>query len=140
MERALITGMTGFVGSHLAEFLLAEGLEVWGTHFKDDLNNISAVKDKVKVLNVDMRDSAAVEKAVQESQPDFIFHLAAQSYPPLAWKFPAETMKINVTGCIYLFEAVKKLGIDPTMQVAGSSEQYGMFLPEELPLWEYRMG
>jgi len=137
VERALITGITGFVGSHLAEFLLDKGVEVYGiARWRSKLDNIIHVKDKVKLLEADMRDGHSVERAVAESMPDYVFHLASQSFVPMSWRAPADTMETNAVGTIHLLEAVRQSKRDPVIQVAGSSEEYGMVYPDELPIRE----
>lgn len=139
-KRALITGVTGFTGSHLAELLLKEGLDVWGTYrWRSKLDNIIDIKDSVHLLECDLRDSHSVFKAVQESRPDFIFHLAAQTFVHYSWKAPADTMETNAIGTVHLLESVRQLksiGIDPIIQIAGSSEEYGLVLDGETPIKE----
>lgn len=138
-KRALITGITGFTGSHLAELLLKEGLDVWGTYrWRSKLDNITDIKDSIHLLECDLRDSHSVFKAVQESRPDFIFHLAAQTFVQYSWKAPADTMETNAIGTIHLLESVRQLKdeIDPVIQIAGSSEEYGLVLDGETPIKE----
>jgi len=137
MDKALITGVTGFAGSHLAEYLLKEGVEVYGiARWRSKLDNIEHIKNNIHLVNADMRDGHSLERAITESKPDYIFHLAAQSFVPMSWWAPADTMETNVIGAIHLFEAVLKSGTDPRIQVAGSSEEYGMVYPDELPIKE----
>ncbi len=134
---ALITGITGFVGSHLAEYLLKEGLKVFGTvQPRSGRSNIEHIKDKLALIEADMRYTLHVEKAIKESKPDYIFHLASASSVFTSWKTPIEVMKTNIIGTVHLFEAIRKSKIDPKVQVAGSSEEYGMVHPEELPVKE----
>lgn len=137
MKKALITGITGFVGSHLAEFLLNEKIEVYGTvRWRSKLDNIIHIKDKLKLVETDIRDSHSVQKAVEESSPDYIFHLASQSFVPMSWRAPADTMETNAIGTIHLLEAVRQSNCNPVTQIAGSSEEYGMVNPDELPIKE----
>lgn len=137
MKRALITGITGFVGSHLAEFLLDKGIDVYGiARWRSKLDNIALIKDKIKLLEADMRDGHSVARAVEESMPDYIFHLASQSFVPMSWRAPADTMETNAIGTIHLLEAVRQSKCVPVIQVAGSSEEYGMVYPDELPIRE----
>lgn len=135
----LITGITGFAGSHLAEYLLAEHPEVniYGTwRWRSRTENIEGVRDRVTLLECDMRDAVAVRKTLVESQPEAIFHLAAQSFVPTSWRAPHETFASNVGGQTNLFEAVRELGLDPTIQIACSSEEYGLVHPDEVPIRE----
>jgi len=137
MEKALITGITGFVGSHLAEYLLDKNFEVYGTvRWRSSLDNIKIIKDKLKLVDTDLRDAHSTEKMIKEVMPDYIFHLAAQSFVPTSWHAPQETFVTNVIGTINLFEAVRNSNIDPKIQVAGSSEEYGMVYENELPITE----
>ncbi len=137
MKRALITGISGFVGSHLAEFLLNKGIEVYGTiRWRSKLDNIIHIKDKLKLVDADMRDSHSVQKAIEESEPDYIFHLASQSFVPMSWRAPADTMETNAIGTIHLLEAIRQSNCEPVVEIAGSSEEYGMVFQNELPIKE----
>ncbi len=136
--RALITGVTGFVGSHLAEYLLGRGdVEVFGTiRWRSRRENIEGVQDKIHLVECDLRDSTAVNSVVATVKPDLIFHLAAQSFVPTSWVMPFETMYTNVLGQVNLFEAVRQAGISPRIQIACSSEEYGLVNNDELPITE----
>jgi GDP-4-dehydro-6-deoxy-D-mannose reductase len=137
--RALITGMTGFAGSHLAEYLLAEhpDVEVYGTHrWRSRMENVEHLRNKVKLLEADLRDYTSMHSALERSRPDVIFHLAAQSFVPSSWTAPNDTLTTNVSGQTNLFEAVRALRLDPVIQIACSSEQYGLVLPGETPIKE----
>ena len=137
MKRALITGISGFVGSHLAELLLTKGVEVHGTiRWRSKLDNIIAIKDKLKLVDADMRDGHSLLKAIEESSPDYLFHLASQSFVPMSWRAPADTIDTNAIGTIHLFEAIRQSNCDPIIQIAGSSEEYGMVYPDETPITE----
>jgi len=136
-ERALITGITGFVGSHLAELLLAKGLEVYGTkRWRSKTENIEHIMGKLHLREADLRDGHSLFEVVREVKPDFVFHLAAQSFVPTSWRAPADTMETNAVGTINLLEAIRKLDIDPAIQIAGSSEEYGLVFPDEVPIKE----
>ncbi|HEX2223747.1 MAG TPA: GDP-mannose 4,6-dehydratase [Thermoanaerobaculia bacterium] len=137
--RALITGITGFAGSHLAEYLLAEhpDVEVYGTYrWRSRMDNIEHLRSKVTLLEADLRDYTSMHNALERSRPDFIFHLAAQSFVPSSWTAPNETLTTNIAGQTNLFEAIRALKIDPVVQIACSSEQYGLVLPDEVPIKE----
>lgn len=137
MIRALITGITGFVGSHLAEFLLSKNYEVYGiSRWRSDTKNIDHIKSKLNLVEADLNDSHSFYNAIQKIKPEQIYHLAAQSFVPTSWVAPADTMKTNVIGTINLFEAVRKANIDPKIQVACSSEEYGLVKPDEVPIKE----
>jgi GDP-4-dehydro-6-deoxy-D-mannose reductase len=135
--KALITGITGFVGSHLAELLLSKNYEVYGiARWRSSTENINHIKSKINIIEADLNDAHSFYNAIQKIKPDEIYHLAAQSFVPTSWTAPADTIKTNVIGTINLFEAVRKAGIDPKIQVACSSEEYGLVKPEETPIKE----
>jgi GDP-4-dehydro-6-deoxy-D-mannose reductase len=137
MERVLITGITGFVGSHLSEFLLDKGFEVHGIErWRSRTENIDHIKDKINLIRADMRDAHSIKEVISKVEPHYIFHLAAQSYVPMSWTAPADTLETNIIGTVNLFEAVRKTNIDPKIHVAGSSEEYGMVYPNEVPIKE----
>lgn len=137
--RVLITGITGFAGSHLADYILQNhpGVEVHGlVRWRSRLENILHLKDKIKLHEADLKDGVSLKKCLEEVKPDRIFHLAAQSFVPTSWRCPSETFTINAVGQINLFEAVLSLKLSPKIQIAGSSEEYGLALPEEMPMKE----
>jgi GDP-4-dehydro-6-deoxy-D-mannose reductase len=137
--RALITGITGFAGSHLAEYLLAEhpDVEVFGTYrWRSRMDNVEHLRSRIKLLEADLRDYTSMYGALERSRPDFVFHLAAQSFVPSSWTAPNETLTTNIAGQTNLFEAVRALRLDPVIQLACSSEQYGLVLPDEVPIKE----
>jgi len=136
-KKVLITGISGFVGSWLAEFLLKQGLEVSGiVRFRSKLDNIELIKDKINLVYADMKDGHSVNTAISNIEPDYIFHLSAQSYVPMSWIAPVDTIENNVVGTINLLEAVRKSKCTPVIQIAGSSEEYGLVYPDELPIKE----
>jgi GDP-4-dehydro-6-deoxy-D-mannose reductase len=137
--RALITGITGFAGSHLAEYILAEqpGVEVFGTfRWRSRMDNVEHLDKKIHLVEADLRDYSSMHRALEVAKPDFIFHLAAQSFVPSSWNAPNDTIVTNVTGQANLFEAIRILGLDPVVQIACSSEQYGLVHPDETPIKE----
>jgi GDP-4-dehydro-6-deoxy-D-mannose reductase len=139
MQRVLITGITGFAGSHLAEHFLADrpGVEVFGTYrWRSRRENIEGIEGKVRLLECDLSDMTAVRNALETSRPDAIYHLAAQSFVPSSWVSPLQTLTDNIAGQTNIFEAVRSLGLDPAIQIACSSEEYGLVLPDEVPIKE----
>jgi GDP-4-dehydro-6-deoxy-D-mannose reductase len=137
--RALITGITGFAGSHLAELLLAEHseVEVWGTYrWRSRMDNVDHLVDRVRLVEADLRDFASLHRMLDIVRPERIFHLAAQSFVPSSWSAPAETLSTNIEGQANLFEAIRALKLDPVIQIACSSEEYGLVLPDEVPIRE----
>ena len=135
MERVLITGVGGFMGSHLSEFLL-DKVDVYGTYFKPttDITNVKCEKEEC-----DIRDRKKVKKIIKKIKPGKIYHLAAQSYPKISWEDPWYTIETNVIGTVNLFEAVKELGIECKILIAGSSAEYGYVKEEEVPVKENKL-
>ena len=139
MTRALITGVTGFAGSHLAEYLLAEQseVEIFGTYrWRSRTENIDGLASRIRLVEADMRDSSSMLQILDEIRPDYVFHLAAQSFVPSSWTAPNETLTTNITGQTNLFEAIRRLRLDPVVQIACSSEEYGLVRPDETPITE----
>ena len=137
--RALITGLTGFAGSHLAEYILAEHpeVEVFGSYrWRSRTENVEHFGPRVTLIEADLRDYSSVHALLGQVRPDYVFHLAAQSYVPASWRAPAETLSTNITGQTNLFEAIRDLGLDPVVQIACSSEEYGLVHPDETPIRE----
>jgi len=137
--RALITGITGFAGSHLAEYILAEhpDVEVFGTYrWRSRMDSIEHLGKQIHLVEADLRDFTSMHHALAETRPDFIFHLAAQSFVPASWNAPNDTIVTNVTGQTNLFEAIRTLELDPVVQIACSSEQYGLVHKDEVPIKE----
>lgn len=137
LKKALVTGITGFVGSHLAELLLKEGFEVYGTtRPRSKTDNIDHIINKLKIHDADVLDSHSLSAILTKIKPGYIFHLAAQSFVQTSWASPTTTMEINAIGTIHLFEAVRRAEIEPVIQIAGSSEEYGLVYPKEVPVKE----
>ena len=136
--KVLITGITGFVGSHLAEFLLTKGgVELHGIErWRSKTENIDHVVDKLILHECDIRDASSVREVIEKVRPESIFHLAAQSFVLSSWRAPAETLTTNIIGQLNIFEAVRQIGINPLIQIAGSSEEYGLVHEDELPIKE----
>ena len=136
--KALITGINGFIGSYLAEHLLAKGMSIHGTvHDLTRIENIAHLKDKITLSKCDVRDRVTVKKVIRKSVPDFVFHLAAQSRPDISWKNPRETMETNVMGTMNIFESIRGLKLDPKILVACSSAEYGFITKNEGSIKEY---
>lgn len=136
--RVLITGITGFAGSHLAEYCLGRSdVEVFGTaRWRSRMDNVQHITDQITLLDCDLKDSVAVRHCLLEVKPDYIFHLAAQSFVPTSWKAPVETMTTNIVGQINIFEAMRELKLESRVQLACSSEEYGMVYEDEIPIKE----
>ncbi len=136
--RVLITGITGFAGSHLAEYALdQEGVDVYGIRrWRSRTENIDHLVDQLNIVECDLRDAASVTSMIDGIRPDWIFHLAAQSHVPTSWHAPAESLETNIIGQLNLFEALRQTGCDARIQIAGSSEEYGLVHRDEVPITE----
>ncbi len=137
--KVLITGITGFAGSHLAEYLLTQkNCKVYGIcRWRSRMENISHLVNKIKLFECDLRDAVSVNNVIKQIKPDLIFHLAAQSYVPMSWVAPAETLTTNIIGELNIFESVRNIGLkDCRIQLACSSEEYGLVYPSEVPIKE----
>lgn len=136
--RVLITGITGFLGSHQADFFLGmEGIEVYGTkRWRSDTRNIAHCLDRLRLSECDLRDLSSATLLVENVRPDIIFHQAAQSFVRSSFDQPAETLTGNILCELHIFEAVRRAGIDPRIQIACSSEEYGLVGPDEVPITE----
>jgi GDPmannose 4,6-dehydratase len=142
--RALITGITGMVGSHLAEYLVANtdwdvvGLCRW----RSPLDNIRSLvpminrKDRVSLVYGDLRDTLSIQEAVKQSKPDYVFHLAAQSFPRTSFDAPLDTLDTNVQGTARVLDALKAHRPDAIIHVCSSSEVFGRVPKEKLPINE----
>ena len=135
MMRALITGVNGFVGGHLAEHLLRQGWQVSGVGLSAELR-LPALRSRVHTQAIDLLDPVATRAALELAAPDAIFHLAAQSHVPTALADPAATITNNLIAQLQLLEAVRALELDPMIVVACSAEEYGAVRPEDLPVDE----
>ncbi len=137
--KALITGTTGFAGSHLVEYLFAHQseVEVFGIRrWRSPMENIAHLVDRLTLVETDLQDYHSVYRMLEEVRPDVIFHLAAQSFVPASWSAPAATLETNVVGQSHLFEAVRSLSLDPVIQIACSREEYGLVHKHETPISE----
>ncbi len=142
-KKILITGITGFVGSHLAEFILKEhkDIKIYGLlRWRSPKDNILGILDKINLCFGDLEDLSSLEKILLEVKPDVIFHLAAQSYVDFSFISPISTLNANVIGTANLLEAVKNLKFqekyDPIIHICSSSEVYGQVKEDEIPIKE----
>lgn len=142
-KRVLITGITGFVGSHLAEYILSnhKGIKIFGlVRWRSPKNNISKILDRISLYHGDLEDYSSLEKILSEIKPDVIFHLAAQSYVDFSFLSPISTLNTNVIGTANLLESVKTLklggGFNPIIHICSSSEVYGQVKENEVPIKE----
>ncbi|MFQ5813126.1 MAG: GDP-mannose 4,6-dehydratase, partial [Anaerolineae bacterium] len=136
MVRALITGISGFVGSHLAEYLLEHtDWQVAGTVYGPE-ENIEHLRDRLELYPAELSELETVISIVERAKPDYIFHLAAQPLVSLSRRDPWGTLAINIRLQLNILEAVARLGSSVRILVVGSSEEYGRVRPDELPIKE----
>ena len=138
MPKVLITGVTGPVGSTLAEYLVRQpGVSVSVfKRWRSDPRALAPIIDRLAIYEGDIEDPYAVADTVAHAQPDFVYHLAAQSYPSASWGAPVATMRANVEGTVHLLEAVRRHAPAARVHIAGSSAQYGVVAPEAVPIQE----
>lgn len=137
--KVLITGISGMVGSHLAEYILADhpdvdlhGLIRWRT----PLDHLVVIKDRIALHYGDLRDLNSLIVVIKKVQPDWIFHLAAQSFVTTSFDAPVDTLSTNVIGTTNLLDALRITGVDAKVHVCSSSEVYGQVLAHEVPITE----
>ena len=143
-KRVLITGITGMVGSHLLDFLIENtDWEVWGMlRWRSPLVNINAHipainrKDRIHLVYADLRDTMSIDEAVKQAKPDYVFHLAAQSYPKTSFDSPLDTMDTNVQGTERLLGALRRYTPEAVIHVCASSEVFGRVPKDKLPIDE----
>lgn len=134
--KALITGVGGFVGSHLASYLVEKaGLDVWGLDLVEGRAAALRPRITLHVGNV-LMDLAALKDLFAAAQPDLVFHLAAQAFVPSSWKDPWATLENNIRGQLNVLLAAIAMEKPPRILVVGSADEYGIVLPEELPISE----
>jgi GDP-4-dehydro-6-deoxy-D-mannose reductase len=139
-KRVLITGISGFAGSHLAEQLIDLGCEVHGTirrHAVPMHENIEHLRGHIHLHEADITSSERINEIFENIKPHAVFHLAAESFVPTSFREPARVITNNIVGTIKIFEAARKFGSElESIQVACSSEQYGLVDPSEVPISE----
>jgi GDP-mannose 4,6-dehydratase len=144
MKKALITGITGMVGSHLLDYLIEHtDWEIWGmVRWRSPLDNITqhvATINKggrIKLVYADLRDTMSIDTAVEKVKPDYVFHLAAQSYPKTSFDSPLDTLDTNVQGTERLLGALRRYAKHAIVHVCASSEVFGRVPKEKLPINE----
>jgi GDP-mannose 4,6-dehydratase len=143
-KRALITGITGMVGSHLTDYLLENtDWEIYGMcRWRSPLDNLSHLipqinkKEQLHIVYGDLRDSSSVDHVVRRARPDFVFHLAAQSFPKTSFDAPLDTFETNIQGTNRVLEALRQHFPQAVIHVCASSEVFGRVPEEKLPIDE----
>ena len=143
--KVLITGITGFVGSHMADYLLKNvpDVEIFGMRrWRSRFENVSHLYqlDNVTFLEGDLSDRSSISKILYEVEPDVVYHFAAQSFPESSFKTPTYTLNTNVIGTTNLLEELRlaqdRIKLSPVIVSVSSSEVYGNPEPDEVPIKE----
>ncbi len=140
MKKILITGITGFVGSHMADYILnnKKNFKIYGTkrYHLSRLDKISHIYEKINWIDCDITDPISVEKLIRKVKPDRIFHFAAESFVSPSWDHPHRYMSVNYNGTLNILEAMKKIGSKAKILIPGSGEEYGFLSSEDMPITE----
>ena len=127
-KKALITGITGQDGSYLAELLLDKGYEVHGMVRRASTENFERIEhltDKISLIQADLLDQSSLVEALEESRPDEVYNLGAQSFVPTSWRQPVLTAEFTAVGVTRLLEAIRSVNPDIRFYQASSSEMFG---------------
>jgi GDPmannose 4,6-dehydratase len=143
-KRVLITGITGMVGSHLTDYLLGHtDWEIYGMcRWRSSLDNLSHLipqinnKERINILYGDLRDSSSIDYVVRSAKPDYVFHLAAQSFPKTSFDSPLDTFDTNIQGTNRVLEALRQYFPQAVVHVCASSEIFGRVPQDKLPIDE----
>jgi GDP-4-dehydro-6-deoxy-D-mannose reductase len=137
-ESILITGITGFVGSHLADFILKNfpNVELWGTkrYHLSRMDNVRHFQDDIKWVDCNLTDPIAVRKLIDQVKPDRIFHCAAESFVSPSWDHPTHYMNINYHATVYLLDSLRLANAKTKFHIPGSGEEYGEINENNLPI------
>jgi GDP-4-dehydro-6-deoxy-D-mannose reductase len=135
MKTAFITGAEGFIGSHLAKFLLQKKWKVIGGYLAQRSNSFPVLPNLI-FEQCDLRNGARVAQLLKEYEPSHVFHLGAQSLPTVSWADPVGTFESNIMGSLHLFEAMRHMKRAPVVVSACSSAEYGYVPPSAIPVIE----
>jgi len=137
-KKILITGITGFVGSHMADYILSLSgdYEIYGTKrwHLSRMDNIRHILDKVTLLDCDLTDPISVRELMSEVKPEIIFHFAAESFVSPSWKHPHRYMDMNYTATVNLLDSIHNQNLDSILHIPGSGEEYGQIEESEIPI------
>lgn len=137
-ERVLITGITGFVGSHLADFILKNypNVEIWGTkrYHLSRMDNIRHIQESINWVDCNLTDPIAVRAMMQKVAPDRIFHCAAESFVSPSWAHPTHYMTVNYNATVFLLDALREANSKAKFHIPGSGEEYGEIDVSDLPI------
>jgi GDP-4-dehydro-6-deoxy-D-mannose reductase len=140
MKKILITGITGFVGSHMADYIFdnKKDIKIFGIkrYHLSRLDKIQHIYDKINWIDCDITDPISVEKLIRKVNPDKIFHFAAESFVSPSWDHPHRYMNVNYNGTLNILEAMKKIGSKAKILIPGSGEEYGLLDSKDMPITE----
>ncbi len=140
MNNILITGATGFVGSHMSDYIINNTNDkIYATkRWMESIDNVKHLinNPQFEFIDCDLLDGMSVQRAVDISKPDKVFHFAAQSFPEVSFKIPVITLQTNVVGTTNLFESIKNSNYNPKIVSVSSSEVYGNPTKDEIPIKE----
>ena len=139
MNNVLITGATGFVGSHMVDYILKHTEDkIYATkRWMEDTSNVEHIdNERFEFIDCDLLDGLSIKRAVEISKPDKVFHFAAQSFPEVSFKTPVITLQTNTIGTTHLFESIKESDYNPVIVSVSTSEVYGMPKEDEIPIKE----
>jgi len=140
MKKILITGITGFVGSHMADYIFdnKKDVKIFGIkrYHLSRLDKIQHIYDKINWIDCDITDPISVEKLIRKVNPDKIFHFAAESFVSPSWDHPHRYMSVNYNGTLNILEAMKKIGSKAKILIPGSGEEYGLLNSKDMPITE----
>jgi len=134
----LITGIAGFAGSHLADYLLARGgIDVHGiVRPAHSTRNVDHIRARIALHPIDLGDYPRVRELLTTIRPDYVFHLAAQASTKRSWEDPRETLVTNITIQLSLLQAIVDVNLGPRVLIVGSADEYGLVGEEDLPIDE----
>ncbi len=137
-KKILITGISGFVGSHLADYALENGDKVYGLKrwHLSKLRNIRHILNNIELHDADLTDPIGIKKVIKDIKPDWIFHLAAMSFVSPSWDHPTHYMNVNYNGTVNLLEAVRTESPSTRILLSGSAEEYGEVSKSDIPIIE----
>ncbi|MDO8487422.1 MAG: GDP-mannose 4,6-dehydratase [Candidatus Curtissbacteria bacterium] len=136
-KKVLITGVAGFVGSHLTKYLIAQNFKVVGFfHPLHSTENISSLKDKLELVACDILNYKQVEEEIAGIKPDYVFHLAAFSSPSQSLQNPRQTLENNIFGQINILDSLVKIKSNAKILIVGSADEYGNVDKKDLPVKE----
>jgi len=138
MKKILVTGATGFVGSHFCDYLLEKNLikKVFVTkrYHLSKLENLMHIKDKINFIDCDLTDPVSVNSMIKNLKPEMIFHFAAESFVSPSWLHPNRYMSVNYNGTLNILEAIKNFSKKTKILIPGSGEEYGELSRSIMPI------